>query len=290
MWSPCRKKENGIKNHPFISCKSHKPRWRISDHLRCIASENEVRPKHDDLHSYNFYFLIILMVLMITSPLPAAFAESEESGGGGGGGDDDNGGGGDDDNGGGGDDDNGGGGDEQYDSKVEGEDGEEDMKEVDNAQKSDDPTVQEPTSFGTTAVARPGDQSLFGTTVDTGGVVGPPVDTGGVVGPPVDTGGVVGPPVDTGLTQLNEDSEPISNMKKDVEKAEEILSLEDEKFVDGIINYAKEHVKNDIDEESKLLLTALTPDETKALVRAQIHLLDTIHQIWEQVLLYRLAQ
>jgi hypothetical protein len=53
-------------------------------------------------------------------------------------------------------------------------------------------------------------------------------------------------------------------------KTEEILSLEDEKFVDGIINYATEQVEKDIDDESKLLLTKLTPDETKALVSAQI--------------------
>ena len=55
-----------------------------------------------------------------------------------------------------------------------------------------------------------------------------------------------------------------------MKKTEEIFSLEDKKFVDGIINYAKEIVDKDIDEESKQLLTTLTPDETKALVSAQI--------------------
>ena len=64
--------------------------------------------------------------------------------------------------------------------------------------------------------------------------------------------------------------ESVSEMKEEVKKTEEIFSLEDKNFVDGIINYAKEIVDKDIDEESKQLLTTLTPDETKALVSAQI--------------------
>ena len=75
---------------------------------------------------------------------------------------------------------------------------------------------------------------------------------------------------DIGDSELNEDSESVSEIKKEVKKTEEIFSLEDKKFVDGIINYAKEKVDKDIDEESKQLLTTLTPDETKALVSAQI--------------------
>jgi hypothetical protein len=73
------------------------------------------------------------------------------------------------------------------------------------------------------------------------------------------------------LPQLHEeDSKPISDMKKEVKRSEEILNLEDKKFVDGIISYAKERVGKDMDEESERLLTTLTPDETKALVSAQI--------------------
>ena len=78
-------------------------------------------------------------------------------------------------------------------------------------------------------------------------------------------------------------------MKKEVEKTEEILNLEDEKFVDGIINYAKDRVEKDkdIDEESKLLLTTLTPDETKALVSAQIQFIGYSLPDIEQVRLYK---
>jgi hypothetical protein len=122
--------------------------------------------------------------------------------------------------------------------------------EVDNVQEPDDPSAQGATSFGTTTVARPNDQSSFDI-------------SGEVVLPP-------GPIDEALLPQSHEDSESISNMKKEVEKTEEILNLEDEKFVDGVINYAKEHVEKDIDEESKQLLTTLTLDETKALVSAQI--------------------
>ena len=75
---------------------------------------------------------------------------------------------------------------------------------------------------------------------------------------------------DIKTSELHEDSESISEMKEEVKKTEEIFSLEDKNFVDGIINYAKEIVDKDIDEESKQLLTTLTPDETKALVSAQI--------------------
>ena len=79
MWSLSRQKENEVKNYPIVSCNSHKSSGRFSDHLRCIARENEERPKQDHLHSYIFYLLIILVGLMITSPMPAAFAESGES-------------------------------------------------------------------------------------------------------------------------------------------------------------------------------------------------------------------
>ena len=75
---------------------------------------------------------------------------------------------------------------------------------------------------------------------------------------------------DIRTSELHEDSESVSEIKEEVKKTEEIFSLEDKKFVDGIINYAKEIVDKDIDEESKQLLTTLTPDETKALVSAQI--------------------
>jgi hypothetical protein len=102
----------------------------------------------------------------------------------------------------------------------------------------------------------------------------PQIDPGVPV-PQIDPGVPV-PQIDTESPQLVEESESISNMKKEVKKTEEILSLEDEKFVDGIINYAKERVEkdNDIDEGSKLLLTKLTPDETKALVSAQIQFIE----------------
>jgi hypothetical protein len=69
MWSPSRKKENDDKNYPIVNCTSYKSRGTFSDHLSCIARENEERPKQDYFHSYNFYLLIILVGLMITSPI-----------------------------------------------------------------------------------------------------------------------------------------------------------------------------------------------------------------------------
>jgi hypothetical protein len=256
--------------------------------------EKEERQKQEYPQRCNFYLVIILVGLTITSPLPAAFAESGESDAGsggdddGGGGDDDGGGG--DDDGSGGDDDGGGGDDDssvedKEDNEVVQEDKQADVTiEADNVQGLDNTITQNLASFDSTIAIRPGDQPIPDTDttlrsfmatppVGTGDPLAtPPVGTGDPLAtPPVGTGDPLAtPPVGTGDPQLNDDSNSISDIKKEVEKTEEILSFEDKEFVDGIINYAKKHVEKDIDEESKLLLTTLTPDETNALVSAQI--------------------
>ncbi|MGE5662363.1 MAG: hypothetical protein ACM3X1_08980, partial [Ignavibacteriales bacterium] len=179
-----------------------------------------------------------------------------------GGGSEDDGGGSEDDGGGSEDD---GGGSEDDDTEVDEEDKLADvMIEADDAQERDNTIAQDPQSFDSTLAARLGDRGALDTAVNT------------VVPVPQIDPGVPVPQIDTESPQLVAGSETISNMKKEVKKTEEILSVEDEKFVDGIINYAKERVEkdNDIDEESKLLLTKLTTDETKALVSAQIQFIE----------------
>jgi hypothetical protein len=152
--------------------------------------------------------------------------------------------------------------------------------EADNVQGLDNTITQDSPSFDSTIAIGPGDRPSLDTDAALRSFMAPPVGPDDPPVPPVgpDDPPVppVGPddppvpPVGPDDPQLNDDSASISDIKKEVKKTEEILGLEDEKFVDGIINYAKEHVEKDIDEESKLLLTTLTPDETKALVSAQI--------------------
>jgi hypothetical protein len=204
------------------------------------------------------------------------------------------GGGGDDDSGGGGDDDSGGGGDKD-DNEVDEEDKQADRTiEADNVQGLDNTITQDSPSFDSTIAIGPGDRPNLDTNtalrsfmappvdpvdpltppvdpvdpltppVDPVDPLTPPVDPVDPLTPPVDPVDPLTPPVDPDNPQLNDDSESISDIKKEVIKTEEILSLEDEKFVDSIINYATEQVEKDIDDESKLLLTKLTPDETKA--------------------------
>ena len=249
MWSPFRKNEKKIRNSPIAYCHVQRSTRRFGDHLRSVGREQEERPKSSYLENCQFYLMIILVGLMIASPLSAAFAQSENSGDG------------DDDGGGGGDGDADGGNDDKDDNKVDEEDEQDDtIVEMDDAQGLDDPTGQGATSFGTTTVTRPSDQSHIDTSGET-------VLPSGTIGETVLPSGTIG---ETGIVKQLEDSESLSEMKKEMKKTEDILSLEDDKFVDDIINYAKERVEKDLDGESKRLLTTLTPDETKALVNAQI--------------------
>jgi hypothetical protein len=282
MWSLFRKNEKEIRNSPISHCHVQRSTRGFGDHLRSVVREKEEKPKSMYVENGYFYILIILIGFMITSPLPAAIAQSGEDDGGGseddGGGSEDDGGGSEDD----------GGGSEDDNTEVDEEDKQaEVMIEANNVQGLDDTITQDPASLDSIIAARPGDRGTLEADINLRSLV-PPVGPDGIV-PPVGPDGIVPPvgpdgivppvgpdgivpPVGVDDPQLIDDSESISNIKKEVKKTEEILSLEDEKFVNGIINYAKEHVEKDkdIDEESKLLLTKLTPDETKALVSAQI--------------------
>jgi hypothetical protein len=131
--------------------------------------------------------------------LPAAFAESGESEGGGGGGDDDSGGGGDDDSGGGGD----------KDDEADEEDKQADRTlEADNVQGLDNTITQDSPSFDSTIAIGPGDRPNLDTDTALRSFMAPPVD-------PVDP---LTPPVDPDNPQLNDDSESISDIKKEVKK------------------------------------------------------------------------
>jgi hypothetical protein len=144
-----------------------------------IAMENEERPKQDYFHSYNFYLLIILVGLMITSPLPAAFAESGESEGGGGGGDDDSGGGGD------------------KDDEADEEDKQADRTLVaDNIQGLDNTITQDSPSFDSTIAIGPGDRPNLDTDTALRSFMAPPVDPVDPLTPPVDPVDPLTPPVD----------------------------------------------------------------------------------------------
>ena len=150
------------------------------------------------------------------------------------------------------------------------------ITETDKVQESGNHMIQGVTSFDNTVDAKPSDPNIPAQIVDPNipaQIVDPNIPAQ-IVDPNIPAQ-IVDPNIpaqigDIGTSELHEDSESVSEIKEEVKKTEEIFSLEDIKFVVGIINYVKEIVDKDIDEESKQLLTTLTPDETKALVSAQI--------------------